>query len=557
MMIPAPTTKTETPIADSYPFLGVMAQSALVEAIQKIKSFQALSRYVKYQKYPIGFCEEVLGVHPTEDCKKVLISVRDNPVTIVQSANGVGKTHTGACVALWWYFAFPYSKTFLGAAPPVDNLDLLLFGEIDNFVGRKKPMFANSSVKRRFIGQKKKKWWISGVAIPTQGTVEQRESKFSGKHSPHLLFVFDEGDAIPEEVYAGADSCMSSDHARMLIMFNPRAQIGSVYRKIRDHQAHVIILSAFDHPNVITGENKIPGAVSRTITLQRIHSWTRPLMEGESYHDNDTFTVPNCLIGVTSQAPDGSIYPPLEAGIRKIIEPAFCTKVLGQYPFQGENQLINEDWINAARSRWDLYVAQYGEIPPSGVYPRMGLDVAEMGGDSNACCLRYGGWVARFKTWNGVDTDITADRAVEVYQQYNPELAVIDATAIGSAVAPSMVRKGRVKGISIRAHGVKASESPTPGSKTEFGEFQMIRDQLWWAVREWLRTDPGAMLPPDNLLLEELKAPTYRVKPTNSKLVVTDKDEFRKRILRSPDRADALCLTFFPVARAKVMRAAD
>lgn len=343
MMIPAPTTKTETPIADSYPFLGVMAQSALVEAIQKIKSFQALSRYVKYQKYPIGFCEEVLGVHPTEDCKKVLISVRDNPVTIVQSANGVGKTHTGACVALWWYFAFPYSKTFLGAAPPVDNLDLLLFGEIDNFVGRKKPMFANSSVKRRFIGQKKKKWWISGVAIPTQGTVEQRESKFSGKYSPHLLFVFDEGDAIPEEVYAGADSCMSSDHARMLIMFNPRAQIGSVYRKIRDHQAHVIILSAFDHPNVITGENKIPGAVSRTITLQRIHSWTRPLMEGESYHDNDTFTVPNCLIGVTSQAPDGSIYPPLEAGIRKIIEPAFCTKVLGQYPFQGENQLINED----------------------------------------------------------------------------------------------------------------------------------------------------------------------------------------------------------------------
>ena len=187
----------------------------------------------------------------------------------------------------------------------------------------------------------------------------------------------------------------------------------------------------------------------------------------------------------------------------------------------------------------------------------MGLDIAEFGTDSNVCCLRYGGWVARMKTWVGVDTDITADRAVEIYQQYKPEVAIIDATAIGSAVAPSMVRKGRTKEIAIRAYGIKASESPTPGTKTDYGEFQYVRDQLWWSVREWLRIDPGAMLPPDNLLLEELKAPTYHSKVTNGKVVVTDKDELRKRLLRSPDRADALCLTFLSVARAKVMRAVD
>ena len=319
MTLPISTT-TETPIQDSYPFLGIMAQDALSASIKRMMAFQTMTRFIKYQKDPIGFCKEVLGVTPTEDCEKVLLSVRDNPVTVVKSANGVGKTFTGASAALWWYFCFPYSKTYLAAAPPIENLDQLLFGEIHNFIGKRKAMFANSTIKRRFVGQKEKKWWIWGIAIPTQGTPENREAKAAGKHAPHLLYILDEGDAIPEEIYSGADSCLSSDHARMLILFNPRAQVGSVYRKIRDHQARVLTITALNHPNVLTGINKIPGAVSRDITIQRINTWTRPLMEGEKYHDNDIFDVPNFLIGATAPAPDGTIYPPLAAGKRKIIE---------------------------------------------------------------------------------------------------------------------------------------------------------------------------------------------------------------------------------------------
>jgi hypothetical protein len=165
--------------------------------------------------------------------------------------------------------------------------------------------------------------------------------------------------------------------------------------------------------------------------------------------------------------------------------------------------------------------------------------------------------VAKFKLWSGVDVDVTSDCAVEIYEQYHPEIAIVDSTAIGSSVPPSMARKGRDKKLNIHVIGVKGSQSPTPGSKTEYGEFQYVRDKLWWALREWLRTDPGAMLPPDNQLLEELKAPTYSVKITNGKLMVTDKDTLRKRLLRSPDRADALCLTFMPIQRIKVVRAVD
>ena len=50
------------------------------------------------------------------------------------------------------------------------------------------------------------------------------------------------------------------------------------------------------------------------------------------------------------------------------------------------------------------------------------------------------------------------------------------------------------------------------------------------------------MLPPDEMLVEELATPTYEV--TNGKVRVMKKDVMRDLLKRSPDRADGLCLTF-------------
>ena len=52
------------------------------------------------------------------------------------------------------------------------------------------------------------------------------------------------------------------------------------------------------------------------------------------------------------------------------------------------------------------------------------------------------------------------------------------------------------------------------------------------------------MGPPDEMLTEELLYPTYEVK--DGKIKVMPKDTMRELLKRSPDRADALCLTFAP-----------
>ena len=58
----------------------------------------------------------------------------------------------------------------------------------------------------------------------------------------------------------------------------------------------------------------------------------------------------------------------------------------------------------------------------------------------------------------------------------------------------------------------------------------------------------GAMLPPDDELIEELLVPTYAI--INGKIKVMGKDEMKKQLGRSPDRADALGLTFAPDQRS-------
>lgn len=486
----------------------------------------------QYRADPVGFGEKILGERYTDEVKAMMESVRDNVVTVAMSANATGKTHGAARVAVWFYKCFQGAQVYTAAAPPQGNLERLLWGEIGSIVEKHPELFKRDTIRNLNIARGAQSFLV-GVSIPASGSEAQRESKFSGKHAPYLLFVIDEGDAVPDEVFRGIESCMSGGHARLLIMLNPRAEAGEVYRMSRDRRAKVVHLSAFSHPNVIEGRDVIPGAVTRETTVRRINDWCRPLAPGE-VPDSECFELPAFLGGATAPTQDGRTYEPLVPGYYRIVEPAFSYMVLGRYPAKSSSQLISREWVQRARDRWDQWARDYGEKPPTNTIPVMGLDVGEFGSDANVACFRWGGYVERLEAWGGVDTVVTADRAIQEYHKRHIGRCNVDATGVGAGVGPYMQRQG------CQAVPVKVASSPT--LKTDLGEFQILRDQLWWSCREWLRTDPGAMLPPDELLVEELLAPSYEVEA--GKIRVMKKSTIRELIKRSPDRADALCLTF-------------
>lgn len=513
--------------------------------LERLKQRPTPRSFDNYRRDPARFSREVLGNSLTGRQVQIAEAVRDHKITVVQSANSVGKTFVAADVALWFLRCFRQSKVVTAAAPPLENLERLLWGEIERRLADHPDVFAPARTGYLKV-ELAPDWWMVGVAIPSSGTSAQREAKFSGKHAPYLLFIVDEGDAVPEEVYRGIESCMSGGQARLLVLFNPREQSGPAYRLIQTG-AHVIELDAFSHPNVLSGQEPVRGAVSREVTVGRIHKWSRPALEGDapSTGDLDWFRVPGFLEGATARLEDGTQTPPLVGGQwRRVTNPALAYMVLARFPGQAETQLVSRAWVEAAQQRWLLWQAKYGERPPEGIRPLHGQDVAEFGADQNVACLRYGGWVAPFHSWTGVDVLVTADRAARLALERDAAESFVDATGIGAGVAPQMRRSwaATAPGYSGRATPVKVAEAPTV--RVDEGEFGLLRDQLWWLCREWLRTDPGAMLPPDPALADELCAPRYCTR--RGKIRVDDKETLRARLGRSPDRADALCLTFAP-----------
>lgn len=522
----------------------------MLERLQQMPT-RTSANLTRYQTDPNGFIGSVLGCNLIDAQEQVSESVRDYTVTVVQSANAVGKTYVASGIALWFLSTFPRAKVIATAAPPLENLENLLWSEVEA-----RMMAASEVVEDMTAGylniEVAPDWWMVGRAIPQSGTPAQREAKFSGVHAPHLLFIVDEGDAVPDEVYKGIESCMSGGHVRLLVMFNPRDASGPVYRMIQSGEANVVILDAFGHPNVVTGRNVIPGAVDRETTVRRICEWSRPAATGEDVPDDspDWFRVPNYLDGAKATAKNGQELGPLVGGEwREITNPALAYMVLARYPGQSENQLIARAWVQAAMARWVARRERVGAKPPEGVRPIHGQDVAEFGTDRNAACWRYGSWVDHFETWSGVDVLVTGDRAARAAYERNAEVSFVDATGLGSGVAPQMYRRweqdldaGLMKPYDGAAVAVKVASSAT--EIVEEGEFGLLRDQMLWRVREWLRTDPEAALPPNEDLADELCAPRYAVK--KGEIKVTDKEKLRKSLGRSPDLLDALALTFAP-----------
>jgi hypothetical protein len=85
--------------------------------------------------------------------------------------------------------------------------------------------------------------------------------------------------------------------------------------------------------------------------------------------------------------------------------------------------------------------------------------------------------------------------------------------------------------------GVNVSERATLPN-----EYPLLRDQLWFAMRAWLKE--GGALPTDAKLAAELTAPRFSF-DERQRRKVESKDQLRKVLKRSPDRADAVALAIW------------
>jgi hypothetical protein len=87
------------------------------------------------------------------------------------------------------------------------------------------------------------------------------------------------------------------------------------------------------------------------------------------------------------------------------------------------------------------------------------------------------------------------------------------------------------------ARGVNVAESPSLA-----GRYQRLRDELWFACREWFEAK-DCKIPEQEELIHELTSLRFKVL-SSGKFKAEGKDEMKRRGLRSPDLADSFVLTF-------------
>lgn len=176
----------------------------------------------------------------------------------------------------------------------------------------------------------------------------------------------------------------------------------------------------------------------------------------------------------------------------------------------------------------------------------LGIDPSRFGDDLFAIARRRSRKVFGVETKEKVNSVDAANWIKQVIDDEKPVKAFIDVGGIGGPVY-DMVQSFGAKYDKILVpvdFGATALQETIilpngergPGPKNR-------RAEMWYNSREWLNTAGGVDIPDEGVLQTEACAPGYKY-DNNQNIVLESKQQMRKRKVRSPDRWDAIALTF-------------
>lgn len=203
-------------------------------------------------------------------------------------------------------------------------------------------------------------------------------------------------------------------------------------------------------------------------------------------------------------------------------------------------QAIPTNWVLDAQKRWTNLIPQ--DVPQCAI----GADAAGGGSNDTVLAPRHDGYFSPLIVIPGKDTPYGAGISGRI-------LAIRhDGAAVGIDMDGGW---GNVPFNELRANDIdvtayKGSEGSVRRTKDGIYGYANKRAQSWWGFREAL--DPNQLggssisLPPDPHLVAELTALRYKLVTHKGRTCIQleDKKEASKRLGRSPDRADAVIISY-------------
>jgi hypothetical protein len=465
------------------------------DALTKRERARSFEDFAKYRDDPVGFLRDVLKCDPWWRQEEIAELVTTEPLVVVASCNSCGKDWLAARLALWWVYA--RRGLVLLTAPTERQLKTILMGHV-------RSAFHGTPDLPGELFETALKVDREGTQAGILCMVSTDVSHLTGYHAASLLAILTEAQAIGDHGWEAMLSCGTGEDSRLLALGNPLVATGRFYEVSRAAHWQYVAVPATDHPNVAQGREVIPGGPTQ--------AWVELIAQ--------------------EFGRDSSVYR---------------ARVLAEFPEDGEDDaLVSRGWLEHAAASWESGALESHAVGARSV---VGVDVARFGTDFTSLAIRQGPVLRELLAWHGGDLMATTGRigrelqarglirgdvsAQHTLLEARRPRIIVDEIGLGGGVLDRLVE------LRYDAKGFCAAQSP---SRHVTEKFTRKRDEAFWCLRTLLEEGCIA-LPRDEMLFEELLALRWRTN-SNGKIEMESKMELRKRLGRSPDRADAVAMCF-------------
>lgn len=204
--------------------------------------------------------------------------------------------------------------------------------------------------------------------------------------------------------------------------------------------------------------------------------------------------------------------------------PWVLVNVFGQFPPSSVNALLGPEEISASMKR-RLSPDEYDYAQK-----RLGVDCARFGDDRTVLFPRQGLMAFPPATMRNARGPEIASRMAQAKARWDWQMAFIDDTGgYGASAIDSALMAGLpISPVSFSGRAIDP-------------RYMNKRAEMWFTMSEWVKR--GGVLPDDDELVKELSSPTYTFN-AQGKFLLEPKEQIKERLGFSPDKADALALTF-------------
>lgn len=214
----------------------------------------------------------------------------------------------------------------------------------------------------------------------------------------------------------------------------------------------------------------------------------------------------------------------------------FKVRVRGVFPSASEMQFISSALVESAARR-AIRPYAYAFAPAI-----IGVDPAWTGTDAFEIWLRQGAMCRPLASYEKNDDDVHMAEMIAYFEDKYHAAAVNVDQAYGTGVYSVGRSMGRAWNLIAFA------------GKPRDPYYANKRAEMWSEMKEWIKT--VGVLPDDEALRDDLTGPEAFVN-RSGKLQLESKEDMKRRGLASPNKADALALTFALPIRAEVREGAQ